>query len=51
MSAVREWAATIGKKAYKSVGVSDWGKYKTGIQVLQLCGSVMLHCSDEACKL
>lgn len=34
MSAVREWAATLGKKAYRSVGVSDWGKYKTGIQVL-----------------
>ena len=33
MSAVREWAATLGKKAYRSVAVSDWGKYKTAIQV------------------
>ena len=34
MSAVREWAATLGKKAYRKVNVSSWGKYKTGIQVL-----------------
>ena len=34
MSAVREWAANLGKKAKRSVDVSDWGKYKTGIQVL-----------------
>ncbi|KAK9809705.1 hypothetical protein WJX73_007628 [Symbiochloris irregularis] len=34
ISAVREWAAVKGKRAYRSVQVSDWGKYKTGIQMV-----------------
>ena len=34
MSALREWAATLGPEARKAVAVSAWGKWKTACQVL-----------------
>ena len=33
MSALREWAASLGEAAHKAVAVSSLGKYKTSCQV------------------
>lgn len=33
MSALREWAATMGPEARAAVAVSSWGKWKTTAQV------------------
>jgi len=33
MSALREWAATMGPQARAAVAVSSWGKWKTATQV------------------
>jgi CDP-diacylglycerol--glycerol-3-phosphate 3-phosphatidyltransferase len=33
MSALREWAATLGPSAKKAVEVNAWGKWKTATQV------------------
>jgi CDP-diacylglycerol--glycerol-3-phosphate 3-phosphatidyltransferase len=33
MSALREWAATLGPEARGAVAVSSWGKWKTACQV------------------
>lgn len=32
MSALREWAASVGSEAYGAVAVSQWGKWKTASQ-------------------
>ncbi|KAK9822070.1 hypothetical protein WJX74_004783 [Apatococcus lobatus] len=36
MSALREWAASLGSEAYSSVAVSSWGKWKTATQMISL---------------
>lgn len=33
MSALREWAATMGPEARQAVAVNAWGKWKTACQV------------------
>lgn len=33
MSALREWAATLGPEARSAVAVNAWGKWKTATQV------------------
>lgn len=33
MSALREWAATLGPAAKAAVAVNAWGKWKTATQV------------------
>ena len=33
MSALREWAATLGPAAQAAVAVNAWGKWKTATQV------------------
>lgn len=38
MSALREWAATLGPAAKAAVAVNSWGKWKTATQVC-LCSS------------
>ena len=35
MSALREWAATLGPSARAAVAVNAWGKWKTASQVRQ----------------
>jgi CDP-diacylglycerol--glycerol-3-phosphate 3-phosphatidyltransferase len=43
MSALREWAATMGPAAKAAVAVNNWGKWKTASQVgvcwRSLCGA------------
>lgn len=34
MSALREWAATLGPAAREAVAVNAWGKWKTATQVI-----------------
>lgn len=36
MSALREWAATLGPEARDAVAVSSWGKWKTAAQMVSL---------------
>eukprot|EP00884_Botryococcus_braunii_P012032 jgi/Botrbrau1/2082/Bobra.0047s0043.1 len=36
MSALREWAASLGPEAYSAVAVSQWGKWKTASQMAAL---------------
>jgi CDP-diacylglycerol--glycerol-3-phosphate 3-phosphatidyltransferase len=36
MSALREWAATLGPKARDAVAVNAWGKWKTAAQMTSL---------------
>jgi hypothetical protein len=33
MSALREWAASMGPEARSAVAVNNWGKWKTACQV------------------
>ncbi|KAK9816708.1 hypothetical protein WJX72_004036 [[Myrmecia] bisecta] len=44
MSALREWAASLGDEAHKAVAVSAWGKWKTASQMVSL--SLLLFCSQ-----
>lgn len=36
MSALREWAATMGSEARSAVAVNNWGKWKTATQMASL---------------
>lgn len=44
MSALREWAATLGPAARGAVAVNAWGKWKTAVQMASL---VMLLMTRE----
>lgn len=39
MSALREWAATMGPAARSAVAVNAWGKWKTATQVCYVFSS------------
>jgi len=45
MSALREWAASVGEEAHKAVAVSQLGKWKTTTQVY------CLHLSSTRCRI
>lgn len=44
MSALREWAATLGPAAKAAVAVNAWGKWKTATQVSAPCQ--VLHVAE-----
>lgn len=46
MSALREWAATLGPAAKAAVAVNSWGKWKTATQVSMRTGSAIALCMD-----
>ena len=43
MSALREWAASLGEAAHKAVAVSSLGKWKTTTQVQLLAAACAVH--------
>lgn len=49
MSALREWAATLGPAAKAAVAVNAWGKWKTATQARQALWKHQPCCSVQQC--
>lgn len=47
MSALREWAATMGPEARSAVAVNAWGKWKTATQVRRRAPATRHACNSR----